>query len=98
MLSKFLLLCVSKNTPQNALKENVVRALFAISKIKPIFITKMSYVYTMRLSCASFEAIVEYGIVSVSMTPSSCRQIDVTNNRIIRAALGTTWPDTMPSI
>ena len=29
------------------------------------------------------------------MTPSLCRQIDASHRQMVRAALGTTWPETM---
>ena len=54
--------------------EKNCRAWFAISKLRPIFISQIC------------ETIVAYGLESVPMTPSLCRQIDASHRHIVRAA------------
>ena len=44
---------------------------------------------------ATVESIAAYGLESVPMTPSLCRQIDESHRQMIRAALSITWPETM---
>ena len=49
----------------------------------------------MRLFIAMIEPIAAYGLESFPMTPSLCRQIDASHRQMVRAALGTTWPETI---
>ena len=49
----------------------------------------------MRLFNATVEEIAAYGLESVPMMPSLCRQIDVSHRQMVRAALGITWPEHM---
>ena len=71
------------------------RAWFAIGKLRPIFISKISDANKMRLFKATFETIAAYGLESVPMTRSLCRQIDASHRQMVRAALGITWPETI---
>ena len=47
----------------------------------------------MRLFKGTVETIAAYGLESVPMTPSLCRQINASHRQIVRAALGITWPE-----
>ena len=49
----------------------------------------------MRLFKATVETITAYGLESAPMTPSLCRQIDASHRRMVLAALGITWPETI---
>ena len=49
----------------------------------------------MRLFRATIETIAAYGIESVPMTRSLCRQIDASYRQLVRAAFGITWPETI---
>ena len=49
----------------------------------------------MCLFRATVETIAAYGLESVPMTRSLCRQIDVYHRQMIRAALEITWPETI---
>ena len=49
----------------------------------------------MRLFKATVETIAAYGLESVPMTRSLCRQIDASHRQLVRAALGITWPETI---
>ena len=49
----------------------------------------------MRLCIAIAETIAAYGLESVPMTPSLCRQIGASHRQMVRAALGITWPETI---
>ena len=73
-------------------QEKIGRAWFAIGKLRPIFISKISDANMMRLSKATVAA---YGLESDPMTLSLCRQIDASNRQMVRADLGITWPDTI---
>ena len=76
-------------------RKKLVEHSFAIGKLRPIFISKISDASKMRLSKAMVETIAEYGLESVPMTPSLCRQIDASYRQMARAALGITWPETI---
>ena len=76
-------------------QENIGRAWFAIYKLRPIFNSKISDANKMRLFNATVETIAAYGLESVPMTCSVCRQIDASHRQMVRAALGTTWPETI---
>ena len=91
----FLYLGVSTKTPLNVVQEKIGRAWFAIGKLRPIFISKISDANKMRLFKATVEAIAAYGLESVPMTHSLRRQIDTSHRQMVRAALGITWSDTM---
>ena len=60
-----------------------------------IFISKISDANKMHLFRAMVEAIAAYGLESVPMTRSLCRQIDASHRQMVRAALGISWPETM---
>ena len=64
------------------------RTWFAIGKLRLIFISKISDANKMRLFKATIETIAAYGLESVPMMPSLCRQM-------VRAAFGITWPETI---
>ena len=89
----FLYLGVSTKTPLNVVQEKIGRAWFASGKLRPIFISKISNAYKMSLFKATVETIAAYGLESVPMTRSLCRQIDASHRQLVRAALGITWPD-----
>ena len=78
-------------------QEKIGRAWFAIGKIRPIFISEISDTNKMHLFKATVETIAAYGLESVLMTPLLCRQIDASHRQMVRAALGNTWPETMPN-
>ena len=71
-------------------QEKIDRAWFAIGKLRPIFISKISDANKMRLFKATVETIAAYGLESVPMTPSLCRQIDESHRQMVRAALDIT--------
>ena len=91
----FLYLGVSTKTPLNVVQEKIGRALFAIGKLGPIFISKISDANKMRLFKATVETITACGMKSVPMTPSLCRQIDASHRQMVRSAVGITWPETV---
>ena len=66
----FLYLGVSTKTPLNVVQEKIGRAWFAIEKLRPIFISKISDANKMRLFRATVETIAAYGLESVPMTRS----------------------------
>ena len=76
-------------------QEKIGLAWFAIGKLRTILISKISDANKMRLFRATVEEIAVYGLDSVPMTRSLCRQIDATHRRMGRAALGITWPETI---
>ena len=76
-------------------QEKIGRAWFAIGKLRPIFFSKISDANKMRLSKATVETIAAHGLESVPMTPSVRRQIDASHRQMDRAALGSTWPETI---
>ena len=76
-------------------QEKIGRAWFAIGKIRPIFIFKISDANKMRLFKATVETIAAYGLESVPMTHLLCMQIDAFHRQLVRAALGITWPETI---
>ena len=82
-------------TPLNVVQEKIGRAWFAFGKLRPIFISKISDANKMRLYEATVEPLVAYGLESVPMMRSLCRQIDASHRQMVRAALGITWPETM---
>ena len=86
----FRYLGVSTKTPLNVVDEKIGRAWFAIGKLGPIFISKISDANKMRLFKATVETIAAYGLESVHMTPFLCRQIDASHRQMVRAALGIT--------
>ena len=49
----------------------------------------------MRLFKATVEAIASYGLESVPMMLSLCRQINASHRQLVLAALSITWPETM---
>ena len=71
------------------------QAWFAIGKLRPIFISKISDANKMRLFKATAETIAAYGQLLVSMMRSLCRQIDASHRQMVRAALGISWTETM---
>ena len=91
----FLYLGVSTKTPLNVVLEKIGRAWFAIGKLRPIFISKISDANKVRLFRATVETIAAYGLESVPMTRSLCRKIDASHRQLVRAALGITWPETI---
>ena len=91
----FLYLGVSTKAPLNVVQEKIGRAWFAIGKLRPIFISKISDANKMRLFKATVETIAAYGFESVPMTRLLCRQIDASHRQLVRAALGITWPETI---
>ena len=76
-------------------QEKIGRAWLAIGKLRPIFISKISDSNEMRLFRATVETIAAYGLESVPMTPSLCRQIDASHRQIVRAKVGNTRPETI---
>ena len=90
-----LYLGVSTKTPLNVVQEKIGRAWFAIGKLRPIFISKISDANKMRLFKATVETIAAYGLESVPMTRSLCRQIDASHRQLVQAALGITWPESI---
>ena len=76
-------------------QEKIGQAWFAIGKLRPIFIFKISDANKMRLFKATVETIAAYGLESVPMMPSLCRQIDASHRQMVRAALGINWPETI---
>ena len=76
-------------------QEKIGRAWFAIGKLRPIFISKISDASKMRFFKATVETIAAYGLESVPMTRSLCRQIEASHCQLVRAALGITWPETI---
>ena len=91
----FLYLGVSTKTSLNVVQEKNGRAWFAIGKLRPIFISKISDANKMCLFKATVETIAAYGLESVPMTRSLRRQIDASHRQLVRAALGITWPETI---
>ena len=91
----FLYLGVSTKTPLSVVQEKIGRAWFAIGKLRPIFISKISYANKLHLFKAMVEAIAVCELESVPMMPSLCRQIDASHRQVVRAALGITWPETI---
>ena len=75
--------------------EKLGRAWFAIGKLRPMFILKISDANKMRLFKATGETFAAYGLESVPMTPSLCRQIEASHRQMVRAALSITWPKTI---
>ena len=59
------------------------------------FTSKISDANKMCLSEGMVETIATYGLESVPMTPSVCRQIDASHRQMVRAALGITLPETI---
>ena len=94
----FLYLGASTKTPPNVVQEKIGRAWFAICKLKPILISKISDANKMCLFKATVEAIAACGLESVSMTRSLYRQIDASNRQMVRAALGITRPETILTV
>ena len=64
----FLYLGVSTKMPLDVVQEKNGRAWFAIGKLRPIFISKISGANKMRLFKATVETIAAYGLESVPMT------------------------------
>ena len=58
----FLYLGVSTKTPLNVVQEKIGRAWFAISKLRPIFISKISDANKMRRFRATVETIAAFGL------------------------------------
>ena len=81
--------------PVYVVQEKIDGAWFAIGKLRPIFIPQISDANKMRLFKATVETIAAHGLESVPMTPSLCRQIDMSHRQVVRAALGITSPETM---
>ena len=57
--------------------------------------SKISDANKLRLYKATVETISAYGLESVPMTRSLCRQIDTSHRQMVRAAFGTTWTETI---
>ena len=76
-------------------QQQIGRAWYAIGKLRPIFISKISDANKMRLFKATVETIAAYELESVPMTPSLCWQIGASHRQMVRAALGITWPETV---
>ena len=91
----FLYLGISNKTPLNVVQKKIGRAWFAIGKLRPIFISKISDANKMRLSKATVETIAACGLESVPMTHSLYRQINASHLQMVRAALGITLPETI---
>ena len=91
----FLYLGVSSKMPLNAVQEKIGQAWFAIGKLGPIFISKISDASKMRLFKATVETIAAYGLESVPMMHSLCWQIVAPHRQMVRATLGITWPETI---
>ena len=93
----FLYLGVSTKTPLNVVQEKIGRVWFAIGKLRPSFISKISDANKMRLFKATVETIAAYGMEwnGVPMTRSVCQQIDASHRQMVRAAFGITWPETI---
>ena len=85
---------ISTKTSLNVVQEKIGRVWFAIGKFRPIFISKISDANKIRLYKATVETIATYGLESVPMMRSLCRQIDASHRQMVRAALGITWPET----
>ena len=81
--------------PLNVVHKKIVRVWFAIGKLRPIFISKISDANKMRLFKATVETIAAYGLESVPVTRSLCRQIDASHRQMVRATLGITWPESV---
>ena len=79
----------------SVVQEKIGRAWFAISKLRPIFISKINYANKMCLFKSTVETIAAYGLESFPMTPSLCRQINVPHCQMVWATLGITWPETI---
>ena len=90
-----LYLGVSNKTPLNVVQGKIGRAWFAIGKLRPIFISKISDANKMRLFKATVETIAAYALESVPMTRSLCRKIDASHRQLVLAALGITWDEAM---
>ena len=76
--------------PLIVVQEIITRARFAIGKLRPIYISKISDASKMRLFIATVETVAAYGLESVPLTHSLCRQIDALHRHVVRAALGIT--------
>ena len=85
-----LYLGISTKTPLNLVQEKIGRAWFAIGKLRTICDANK-----MRLFKATVETIATYGLESVPMTRSLCRQIDASHRQMVRASLDITWPETI---
>ena len=77
------------------LRKKIGQAWLGIGKLRPIFIYKISDAIKMCLLKATVETIAAYGLKSVTMTPSSSRQIDASHRQLVQAALAITWPETI---
>ena len=84
-----LYLGISTKTLLNVVQEKIGREWFAIGKLRPILISKISDASKIRLIKATIETIAAYGLESVPVTPSSCWQIDASHR------VGITWPKTI---
>ena len=80
----FLYLGVSTTTPLTVFHEKIGRAWFAIGKLRPILISKISDADKMRHLKVMVETITAYGPESVPMTPSLCRKIDASHRQMVR--------------
>ena len=76
-------------------QEKINRTWFAIGKLRPVFISKISDANKMRLFKTTVETIAACGLESIPMTRSLCRQIDASHRQMVRAALGITRPETI---
>ena len=93
--NEFLYIGVSNKTPINEIHGKNCRSWFANGKLRLILISKIDDANNMRLFRATVEKIAAYELESDPMTPSLCRQVDASNRRMVQAALGITWPETM---
>ena len=76
-------------------QEKIGRAWFAIGKLRPIFISKISDSNKMRHSNATVETIAAHGLESVPITSSLCLHIDASHRQMVWAAFGIIRPETI---
>ena len=79
---------VSTKMPLNVVQEIFCQAWFAIGKLRPIFISKISDANKILLLIATVETIAAYGLESVPITPSFRQNFDASHRRMVWAALG----------
>ena len=63
-----------------------------------VFFSKIGNAIKMRLLKATVETIAAYGLESVQMTPSLYQQFNASHRRIVRVAVGITWPETISTV
>ena len=67
-------------------QHKIDRGRFAIGKLRHIFTSTICDANKMRLFKATVETIAAYGLESVPMTPSLCRQIGASHRQMVRTA------------